>query len=84
MVFSLSYLLFLSKGKDDSFGPHYFKIWSHVELETTHASASQTRKQPKKIVFKGLLKEIMFISRLSCRPIKNSSGGTFAPVFIFT
>lgn len=60
MVFSMSYLFFLSKGKDDSFEPHYFKIWSHIELEPTHAPASQTRKQPKNIS-KSLLKEISFI-----------------------
>lgn len=76
MLFSMSYLFFLSKGKDDSFGPHYFKIWSHVELESTHVSASK-QKNSSKNIFNGLLKEIMFISRLNYRPTKNSSGETF-------
>lgn len=37
----------------------------------------QNKKTTRKTFFNGLLREIMFISRLNYRPTKNSSGGTF-------
>lgn len=39
----------------------------------------QNKKTTQKTFFKGLLKAIMFISRLNYRPTKNSSGGIFTP-----